>query len=269
MDEIQSMEKHLAELKERKAWDKFVSDYNDAKDKYEGKCLSTHLLAKPLANYRMRNNETYFRVRYIKKIYMGELYYSGVEPKVITTLDEWKKWNACNDIKVVALGEELSVRKSSDGQFHVDFSEFRDDIYYMEVSDLRCELTKDVYDGLKTLLSQMSDNFLAVATNKLSFKPYVDKTQIETLERNGAKLIDLNFSEVYMLMDNPFRYGDKMVVNDVSIAIIKEELQVEKELALLDTGSYSCGEYISLSGFHTRKVGLLNDILTKMNSVVM
>ena len=78
-------------------------------------------------------------------------------------------------------------------------------------------------------------------------------------------MIDLEDDEVYVLHDKPFRYGRKLVVNEISRAIIKDLLKDARDCDLRDNGFSVGGVYYPPTGFYRRMVTTLSTILAKMD----
>ena len=67
---IEVLRQNLKELELKSEWETLHEQYLSKKKQYEGKCLSSHALAKPLFSYSSRRGNYFFAFR-IDKIYIG------------------------------------------------------------------------------------------------------------------------------------------------------------------------------------------------------
>jgi hypothetical protein len=259
---IEELRQNLKELELKSEWETLHEKYLSKKKLFEGKCLSSHALAKPLYSYSGREG-TYFSANRIDKVYIGlsSYGYRGEGP-VIETFEDFKAIGGQSAI--IAKGECISIRLLPDNEYEIQSRSFRE-IFGPSTSFGEYALSLQLYESLKGLLRGSCDNFFHVATKKLQFDVHPCKEQLELLEAHGAKMIDLEDDEVYLLHDKPFRYGRKLVVNEISRAIIKDLLRDARDSDLKDNGFSVKGVYYPPTGFYKRMVTTLSNVLAKMN----
>ena len=258
---IEVLRQNLKELELKSEWETLYEQYLSKKKQYEGKCLSSHALAKPLYSYSSGRDGTYFSANCIDKIYIG-LSTCGGEGPAIETFEDFKATGGQSSI--IAKGECIVIRLLPDNEYEIQSRSFKN-ILHPSTSFGEYELPLQLYESLKGLLRGTCDNFFHVATKKLQFDIYPCKEQLELLKAHGAKMIDLEDDEVYVLHDKPFRYGRKLVVNEISRAIIKDLLKDARDCDLRDNGFSVGGVYYPPTGFYRRMVTTLSNILAKMD----
>lgn len=258
---IEELRKNLKELELKSEWETLHEKYLSKKKLYEGKCLSSHALAKPLYSYSSGRDGTYFSANRIDKIYIG-LSTCGGEGPAIETFEDFKATGGQSSI--IAKGECIVIRLLPNNEYVIQSRSFKD-ILHPSTSFGEYELSLQLYESLKELLRGTCDNFFHVATKKLQFDIHPCKEQLELLEAHGANMIDLEDNEVYVLHDKPFRYGKKLVVNEVSKAIVRDLLSDAMDADLRDNGFSVGGVYYPPTGFYKRVVTTLSNILAKMN----
>lgn len=261
MTEIEQLEVQIKELKLKESYDKLIKDFENAKERYLGKCFASKGL-KPSCIGRYTNLNNLSLVK-IKSIYIGERYDYNREHK-INSFDDYKREIQRNaNIYVLAESEHIYISKVDEQcsfnigtQFNVPH----------KLIGFNKEIPEKTYNNLRKVIHESLDCVLYSPIKNMKYTDYVEPTSVNILKEKGFNFIEINTDEEYALQNHPFKYLNRLVNNDLSKEIIMDRIKEEQILDNQDQDRMFYGERIRRIGNHKRRIDLLNNIIERMEN---
>lgn len=259
MTEIEMLEAQIRELKLKKSYDKLIKDFENAKERYLGKCFASKgLKYSCIGKYKNLNNLSLVK---IKSIYIGERYDYNREHKVNSFNDYKKEMQRNADIYVLAEAESIHISKIDDKcSFNVNVIF---DIPH-KVIGFNQEIIEEVYNNLRKVIYESLDCIFYAPIKNMKYIDYIEPTSVNILKEKGFNFIEINPDEEYALQDHPFKYFNRLVNNDLSKEIIMDMIKKEQDLDNQDQDRMFYGERIRRIGNHRKRIDLLSSIIERM-----
>lgn len=259
MNEIEQLETQIKELKLKQGYSNLIESFNKTKETFFGKCFASKgLKYSTIGKYTKLNNLTLNR---ITNVYFGDKY-NHFE---ITSFEDYKnKIQCCGELKIVVEAEEIYI-SCVDDKYHFNITKSKD--YPHLIKGFCYEIPQHVYDNLKNIISNSIDSILCEPIKEIKNVEYQTCGRVKHLEKYGCKFIQISPDEEYVLDEHPFKYCDRLLVNDLSIQIVKDIMAEEMKWDANDQDRYFCGARIRRVGNHGKRVNMLSDILKKMQNV--
>lgn len=259
MTEIKILEAQIKELKLKESYNRLIKDFENAKERYLGKCFASKgLNYSCIGKYKNLNNLSLVK---IKSIYIGERYDYNREHKV-NSFDDYKKEMQRNaDIYVLAEAEHIYISKIDDKcSFNVDVIF---DVPHKAIG-FNQEITEKVHNNLRKVIYESLDCIFYAPIKNMKYIDYVEPTSVDILKEKGFNFIEINSDEEYALQDHPFKYFNRLVNNDLSKEIVMDMIKKEQELDNQDQDRMFYGERIRRIGNHRKRIDLLSSIIERM-----
>lgn len=259
MTKIEELEAQIKDLKLKESYDKLIEDFENAKERYLGKCFASKGL-KPSCIGRYTNLNNLSLVK-IKSIYIGERYDYNHEHK-INSFDDYKREIQRNvNICILAESERIYISKVDEQcsfSIGVNF-----DIPHKSVG-FNKEISENIYNNLRKVINESLDCILYSPIKNMDYIGYVEPTSVNILKEKGFNFIEINTDEEYALQNHPFKYVNRLINNDISKEIIRDMINEEQKLDNQDQDRMFYGERIRRIGNHKKRIDLLNNVLKRM-----
>lgn len=263
MDTIRELEEKLREAKLKEAWNSLQVRYQNLKTKYLGKAFGSCALG--YNNLHKYRNKIFIQIIYIEDMFISD---NCINFTKIETFEDYKKYNG-EDVSIYYSGEGMNINKGDNGVSLNKYNIVHSKVDPYSFSDCGYEISLEKYESLKKLIGGSIDNVFTLSYKNIGFDS-LEKSECEDiLKKHGAKLIRLTDSELYTLVseNNPFVYGNNLLVNDMSEEILNDLLKKYKDLDSKDTNYYLWGERISRSGIYEIKIKNIENILKKFHNI--
>lgn len=151
-NEIQELERRVQELKLLNEYEKLMSDFNNAKEKFIGKAFASKgLKFSTLGRYTKLNN---LRLIKISEVYLGDKYN---DKERINSFEDYKRCLDRNNLKPICVGETIYV-SIVDNRHDFSITEIKDQPH--KILGFCQEIKLETYNNLRNIISNSIDSIL-------------------------------------------------------------------------------------------------------------